>query len=109
MARFRWELSLEFPQGHLVQFTPEEEAQADADQAAWAVFAADVAAKNANASTVRASLNTRLAKLRTARTALGNGTIFGSFSVNEKAVIDGLLEDNLYLARLTLDLYDGTA
>lgn len=102
-------LSPEFPRGQLVQFTAAEEAQADADQAAFAVVVADTAAKDANASTVRGTLNTRMAKIRTARTALGNGTIFATLSVNEKAVLDGLLEDDLYLARLTLDLYDGTA
>lgn len=105
----RWVVDPAHPQGYLVPMTAAEQAQFDADQAAAAQVAADAAAKAANAATIRDTLNTRIAKLRTARTALSNGTIFASLSVNEKAVMDGLLEDNLYLARLTLNLYDGTA
>lgn len=67
------------------------------------------ATEAANEQTIRASIVTRLAKIRTARTALSNGNIFASLSVNEKAVIDGLLEDDLYLGRIVLSLFDGTA
>lgn len=49
-----------------------------------------------------------MTQLRQARTALAGGAIFASLSANEKAVIDGLLADDIYISRLVLNLYDGT-
>jgi hypothetical protein len=106
---FRWVVDDDHPQGHLVQMTAAEETQLAADRAAWAAAATDESAKAANAEGVRNALQSRMAKLRQARNALASGAIFAGLSANEKAVMDGLLEDNLYLARLTLNLYDGTA
>jgi hypothetical protein len=87
--------------------TPAEQAQYDADEAAWAADTAAQLILLNNASAIRTAINTRLAQIRTARTALAGGSIFAALSANEKAVIDGLLADNLYLGRLTLNLYDG--
>ena len=105
----KWVVDADYPDGHLVPLTPEEEAQLDADQAAGVLQAKADSIQYANAAAVRDLLAARMTKLRQARTALGNGNIFAALGVNEKAVIDGLLEDNLYLARLTLNLYDGTS
>lgn len=109
MPRHRWVVDQEHPSGHAVPLTPVEEAALDADQTALAAAATVQAGRLANQQSVRASITARMAQIRTARTALTNGNIFSALSVNEKAVIDGLLEDDLYLARLTLDLYEGTA
>lgn len=106
---YKWIVSSEFPAGHLVLMTAEEEAQLAADGAAWAAAAAAAAITSGNATTIRDAINARMEKLRQARTALAAGSIFAALSMNEKAVIDGLLEDNLYLARIVPNLYDGTA
>lgn len=88
--------------------TPAEVAQHDADVAASQAAAAESGILNGNHATILATINTRLAEIRTARTAIANGTIFTGLNANEKAVIDGLLEDDVYLARLALGLFDGT-
>lgn len=108
-GHFKWVVDQENPQGRAVPLTPAEEAQFDADQIAGATAASAADTRNANVSTIQTSISGRLTKIRQARNALAAGNIFAALSVNEKAVIDGLLEDNLYLARLTLNLYDGTA
>lgn len=108
-GHFKWVVDPAHPQGHAVPLTAEEEALYDADQASGAVSAAAAAAANANAATLRAAVTGRMTQLRNARTAIAAGNLFAGLSTNEKAVIDGLLEDDLYLARLVLGLYDGTA
>lgn len=105
----RWVIDKDHPEGHLVPMTPAEEAQAQADSAAGLAAANAASVLNGNHATILTAVNTRMAKLRTARTALAAGNIFASLSVNEKAVIDGLLEDDLYLGRLVLHLFDGTS
>lgn len=105
---FRWVVDTAHPSGWLVQMTPAEQAILDAEQAADAAASTAQAAAAANEQTIAASLQTRLAQIRTARTAIANGTIFAGLSANEKAVIDGLLADDIYLARLSLELFDGT-
>jgi hypothetical protein len=92
----------------LVDLTPAEQAQYDADQISGAAQATAQATVQGNADTIRTGIGNRMAGIRTARTALANGTIFASLSTNEKAVIDGLLQDDLYLGRIVLNLYDGT-
>ena len=106
---YRWVVDADHPGGHLVAMTAAEEAQAAADAAAGQAAAAAAVIVDANAATIVSAIGSRLPKLRAARTALAGGTVFASLSVNEKAVIDGLLEDDLYLARLMLRLLDGTA
>jgi len=92
----------------LVDLTPQEQADYDAQQISGAAQAAANAVIQGNAATLRTNIAARMAGIRTARTALGNGTIFAGLSVNEKAVIDGLLQDDLYLGRLALSLFDAT-
>jgi hypothetical protein len=105
----RWVVDPDHPQGYLVSMTPAEQAQYDADQAANATSATAAAQWLANEATITTAITTRLAQIRTARTAISNGTLFASLTANEKAVIDGLLADDIYLARLTLDLFDATS
>lgn len=104
----RWVVDQDHPQGHLVPMTPAEQAQFDADQAAAATASASAATVASNRGSIAQAAQTRLAQIRTARTALTNGTIFAAFSASEKAVIDGLLQDDLLLIRLGINLYDGT-
>jgi hypothetical protein len=85
-----------------VPMTDAEYAQMQTDNAAAVVNAG----MEANAATLRGSLNARLALIRTARAAIAGGSIFATLTANEKAVIDGLLQDDLYLGRLVLDLFD---
>lgn len=92
-----------------VPLTPEEVAARDQEAADNVTAKAAAAVLDGNCDTIEAAINTRLAKIRTARTALAAGNIFAALSVNEKAVIDGLLEDDLYLGRMVLELFDGTA
>lgn len=105
----KWVVDAQHPQGHLVPMTAEEEAQHDADQAAGTAQATAAQQAAQTAATIADNLNTRMVKIRQARTALANGNLFAAMSANEKATIDGLLEDDLYLARLALHLYDAVA
>lgn len=88
--------------------TPAEQADFDALQQSAAAAQATTNVHLANETTVQAALTSRFALIRTARTAIANGNLFASLSANEKAVIDGLLLDDLYLGRLALELYDST-
>lgn len=92
----------------LVDLTPEEQAAYDAQQIAGASQSAAEKSLAQNAVEIRANILTRMDSVRTARTALANGNIFSSMSANEKLVIDGLLQDDLYLGRLILGLFDAT-
>jgi hypothetical protein len=103
-----WEIDTEFPQGHLRPMTPEEEAQHNADRASGAAAASVAATQLTNEQTIISQLAGRMAQIRTARTGLANGTIFAALSANEKAVIDGLLQDDLYLGRMVLQMFDST-
>lgn len=104
----KWVVDADHPAGYLVPMTAAEETQLATDQAASAAATAATETQIANVATIRTSLQARMTKIRQARTALGNGNIFAAFTANEKAVIDGLLEDDIYLARLTLQLFDAT-
>jgi hypothetical protein len=88
--------------------TPAEQAQFDADQQAAATAQTAANVLMANAATITTTLQTRLPQIRTARTMISNGTIFAGLSANEKAVLDGLLADDIYLSRLVLELFDAT-
>jgi len=105
----RWVIDAEFPQGHLVRMTPEEQAQYDRDQAEAAAAAAAAAVSEANAAAIIGNLTSRMTQIRTARSALLGGTIFPSLSQAEKNVLDGLLVDDLYLTRAVLRLYDAVS
>ena len=104
----RWVLDQDYPNGHLVAMTPAEQAQYDADQVIG--LAADdlQTSTRANQSALVAALSSRMATLRQARAALAGGSIFASFSVNEKKVIDALLQDDLQFGRLILEVFDAT-
>jgi hypothetical protein len=60
MARYRWEVDADYPQGHAVELTPEEESQLEAEQAAWAVVAEGHAVEEENAETMRGRLHDSL-------------------------------------------------
>lgn len=82
----RWVVSEDYPGGHLVPMTDDEEAQLERDQAAGAALAAERASiEDAEAS--------RLADLRRARIELATGAIFSSFSDSERTVLDLLLAE----------------
>lgn len=88
--------------------TPAEQAQCDADQAAGLAAAAVQDTINANQAAVTAALKARMVTLRQARTALAGGSIFASLSVNEKKVMDALLQNDLQFGRVVLELFDST-
>lgn len=82
----RWVLDEDYPEGHLVPMSPEEEAQLERDQAVGVAIVAERAkAEDAEAS--------RLADLRRARIELAQGRIFSSFSDSERTVLDLLLAE----------------
>lgn len=62
----------------------------------------------ANAAAITQAITARLAQVRTARAALANGTIFAGLSAAEKAVLDGLLQNDIYLGRIALGLFEAT-
>ena len=103
----RWVIDDEHPGGYLVELTAEEEAAFAAEREAAATASAAFAERVANAAAISTAIRDRMSGIRQARTAIGNGNLFAGLSVNEKAVIDGLLEDDLYLARIALREYDG--
>lgn len=86
----RWVVDEDYPDGHLVAMTPEEQAQHERDQAAGAA-AADAQAQADAAAAARAE------DLRRARIELATGLIFASFSASERKVLD------LLLARVALE------
>lgn len=108
MTDMRWEISPDFPSGHLVPLTTAEQTQLDTDRTAAATAAATTATTTANQQTLQQAVQNRLAGIRTARQAIAAGTIFAGLTANEKAVIDGLLQDDLRLIRLVTNLYDAT-
>lgn len=103
-----WVVDKDYPGGHLVPMTPAEVAQYDADQTSGLSAAAVQETSRANLAAITTALTTRMATLRQARSALAGGAIFASLSVNEKKVMDALLQDDLQFARLILELFDAT-
>lgn len=101
-----WEVSPEFPSGRARPMTDAELAQYQTDQAAGTAQATAAQQTAQTAAAIADNLNARMVKIRQARTALASGNVFAAMTANEKAIIDGLLEDDLYLARLALHLYD---
>ena len=93
----------------LVDLTPQEQAEYDERQISGAAESAAQEVVKVNSETIHAAVETRMAQIRTARTALVNGTIFGAFTPQEKAVIDGLLQNDLHFSRIVLTRYDGTS
>lgn len=81
----RWVVNDEYPEGHLVPMTDDEQAQLERDQA----LGAALAAAQADAEAVDAA---RVGQLQKAREDLANGWIFGGLSPVERGVIDMLLE-----------------
>lgn len=106
--RYRWVVDTDHPQGHLVEMTAEEEAQADADAAAEASSVAAQGVLNANNQTLRSQVETRLTQLRTARDAIAAGNLFQALAVNERNVIAGLVTNDIGIGRLILRNLDGT-
>lgn len=77
-------LDEDYPEGHLVPMTDDEEEQLERDQgAARSAADAQAAAEDAAAA--------RLADLRKARLELATGRIFASFTASERSVLDALL------------------
>lgn len=104
----RWVVDADHPEGHAVEMTEAEEEQLEADQAAAAKAEAAEAACEQNAATIRQAIETQMGRIRTARTAISNGNLFQSLTANERNVIDGLLQDDLYVGRLLLNQLDAT-
>jgi hypothetical protein len=105
---YKWTVDADHPGGYLVPLTSAEQTQLDTDQQTFQAIAAQQATFAASLATIQQNIASRLAQIRTARAALADGTIFASLSANEKAVIDGLLVDDIYLGRIALELFDGT-
>lgn len=83
----RWVLDEDYPDGHLVPMTDDEEAQLERDQAIGAALAAEIAkVEDAEAS--------RISDLRRARLELATGRIFSSFTDSERSVLDLLLAES---------------
>lgn len=82
----KWVLDDEYPSGHLVEMTPEEETQLERDQEAGAALAAAQAAAEGLAVA-------RLDDLRKARSELAAGKIFASLSSRERSVLNLLLDN----------------
>lgn len=88
MTYGKWVVDDEYPEGRLVEMTPEEQAQLERDQAAGAELAANQAAIDAAAAA-------RIADLLEARVALASGTIFRNLSVRERRVLDMLIDSQV--------------
>lgn len=86
MMPHKWVVDLDYPEGHLVEMTPEEEAQLERDQAAGVALAAAQAAAEGIAAA-------RITALRKARADLAAGRIFASLSARERTVISLLLAE----------------
>lgn len=104
----RWVVEPDYPGGHLVPMTTTEEAQWAADQAAGTAANNAYEAAHANALAMGSALAGRMTSLRQARVALAGGSIFAALSVNERKVIDMLLQDDLQFARLILEQFEAT-
>lgn len=104
----KWVVDADHPEGHLVPMTAEEEAQLAADLAASAAADEEQAERDENADTIRAGIQSRMVQIRQARTAIGNGNLFAGLSANERAVIDGLLQNDLYMGRILLNQFEAT-
>jgi hypothetical protein len=61
LPRFAWVIEPNYPQGHLVQFTPAQEAQADADDAAAQATQAATANAQANSTLIQGELQSTIA------------------------------------------------
>lgn len=83
-----WVVDQDYPEGHLVEMTTEEQAQLERDRALHA-------ATSAAQGMLEDAAAARVADLRKARTELADGVIFASLSTSEKRVIDTLLESLL--------------
>lgn len=105
----KWVIDPNTGQGKAVPMTAAEQAEFDALQSAAATQTAAQQQAAQTAQTITDNLNGRMVKIRQARTALANGNLFAAMSANEKAALDGLLEDDLYLIRLALHQYDAVA
>lgn len=82
----KWVVEPDYPEGHLVEMTPSEQAQLERDQAIGAAFAAAQAAAEGLAAA-------RIKDLQKARAELAAGKLFGSLSPRERAVISLLLAE----------------
>lgn len=94
--------------GALVTLSTDEEAQRLIDLSTGGTMSAQQSIWVSNYGTIVAGIAARLANIRTARQALAGGTIFSGLSTNEKAVIDGLLQDDLYFGRMLIEAFDAT-
>lgn len=83
----RWVVNDEYPEGHVVPMTAEEEAQLERDQAVMTSLVAAQARAESEESA-------RIADLRKARIELATGVIFSSFTPSERTVLDLLLADS---------------
>lgn len=104
----KWVVDPDHPDGRLVPMTPAEQTRYDSDQITGLAAAAAQETIRSNVSAITTALTSRMATLRQARTAIAGGSIFASLSVNERKVIDALLQDDLQFARLILELFDAT-
>lgn len=102
---YRWVIDDANPNGHLVELTPEEEAQRVADQQAGAASADARAVLDGNHATIVAAL---LAGMATADTHITNISAASPTPAEQKAALLFSLRASKQLARLALNLYDGT-
>lgn len=103
---YRWVVDTDNPRGHQVPMTAEEQAQLDADQAAWARDVQAQATRDTNAATMRAALAAHLTDALQLADALDANT---ATPVQQRAALSLCLRGTVRLARLTLELLDQAA
>lgn len=106
MTRFKWEVSDDYPAGHLVPFTDEEEAQADADQAAWEADAAESKAEDANAATIQSALVSHFQDALALADAIDAGT---ATPTQQRQALSLCLHGLVRLSRVVYRMYEQSA
>jgi hypothetical protein len=106
----KWEVSPEFPEGHLVPLTPEEEAQAEADRVAGTVVGAAEEATKANQRTLDQRLSEQLPILKAAIDAMTASppTLFAGLNNQERVFLRRVARNQADIIRLVLRLLDST-
>jgi hypothetical protein len=106
MPSYKWVVDAGNPQGHLVELTPEEEAQGQADEAAWLQRDAIEDAETANAETMRDAIVTRLDLLVAAADKIAAGE---ATPAEQRDALALNLRTTARLARLLLRKLDAAA
>src|SRR5262245_24227905 len=102
----KWIVDADFPQGHLVPMTPEEEMQLAADQAAAAAAVQVTAARRANADKMRLDLHDRLQEMRDLAGRVEDGT---ATAADQRRALVLCLRGTVRLALLNLVELDAAA